>query len=327
MTNRCCGLLLTLLLLASCQSGPVSAPANGSHDLLRRVRFIYEVCIPAPAGTRELRVWVPLPLSDPGVQEVDDLRVFAPGAIVRQTRESRHGNSMAFVTVRAPTGPLAVRWEATITRWEDSGQGMLPLSERYLEANRLVPVDGAALDLARKLGVDTAITPVSTRAKTIYDDVLAAMKYDKKHEGWGRGSFEHATTVCKGNCTDFHARFIGTGRAAGIASRFTMGVPMKPGPGTYNSYHCWAHWHDGAHWRPVDISEADKVVAEDPETAERFFGVLGRDRIGLSVGRDIVLSPPQESGVLNYFVFPHAEADGKSMKLDKSMWTFSWRDV
>ena len=154
------------------------------------------------------------------------------------------------------------------------------------------------------------------------------MDYDKKTPGWGLGDFDRAVEVCRGNCTDFHARFIGTGRAADIPTRFTMGIPMKPKPsGTYNSYHCWAHWHDGQSWHPVDISEADKIVKKDPAGAERFFGHLSPHRIALAVGRDLVLNPPQAAEPLNYFVFPHAEANGATMKLDKTMWTFSYQDV
>ena len=101
---------------------------------------------------------------------------------------------------------------------------------------------------------------------------------------------------------------------------------LGSGKTSYNSYHCWAHWYDGRHWRPVDISEADKVVTKDPAKAAWFFGHLDQNRLSLTFGRDITLEPAQQGGELNYFVFPYAEADGNKMKLDKSMWLFSWED-
>ena len=167
------------------------------------------------------------------------------------------------------------------------------------------------------------------KAKKIYQDILDGMEYDKKTPGYGKGDFLRSLTVCKGNCTDFHARFMGVGRAAGIPVRFTMGIPLKAGKNSYNSYHCWAHWYDETSktWKPVDISEADKVVAKDPVKAAWFFGNLDPDRITLTYGRDVALEPKQEAQPLNYVVFPHAEADGKAMKLDKSMWTFTWKDL
>ena len=35
----------------------------------------------------------------------------------------------------------------------------------------------------------------------------------------------------------------------------------------------------------------------------------------------------QAGAPLNYAVFPYAEADGQPVKLDKSMWSFTWADV
>ncbi|MAG56232.1 MAG: hypothetical protein CMJ83_08080 [Planctomycetes bacterium] len=320
------GIALLAALLAGCAR--VDCGARAPETSWRQYSFTYSTTIPAqPAGTKRLSVWLPLPLVDPGVQDVADLKVEAPGTTVRQTTEARYGNRMLHAVVLDPSTPATISWSATITRYQDVGQGSLPNQEWYLRANALIPVGGVALDLARELQVDDQTVPVATRAQTVYDDVLAAMAYDKKHDGWGQGSFEHATTVCMGNCTDFHARFIGTMRAARIPSRFTMGIPMTPGAGEYDSYHCWAHWLDGEHWKPVDISEADKIVANDPELAARFFGRLGYDRLALSIGRDITLEPPQQSGPLNYFVFPHAEADGQKVNLSKSDWTFTWSDA
>jgi len=319
--SRLCLFVLGWSVLSGCSS----TEHAGSSTPSRRYTFTYEVTVPETAG-EVMQVWLPLPLEDPGVQEVLRVDVQSTKGEVRRTREAKYGNPMAHVRVEDPSTPTTIRWTAEIRRWDDVGQGSGPVSGWFLRANELIPVDGTAAVLARRLRVDDSTIPVSARARTVYDDVLASMVYDKKHAGWGRGSFEHATTVCMGNCTDFHARFIGVSRAAEIPSRFTMGIPLKPGPGTYNSYHCWAHWYDGKHWRPVDISEADKIVADDPAGAALFFGNLGRDRLALSIGRDLTLSPPQAGAPLSYFVFPHAEVDGKPVALGKKDWVFGWAD-
>jgi transglutaminase-like putative cysteine protease len=285
------------------------------------------VTVPAaPAGTRSLDVWVPLPQEDPGVQEVSNLRVDAdvPHEV---TSDPEFGNRMIHVRLSQPSGETRIAWSADIVRYEDSGQGSLPTSRRYLAPNARIPLDGKALVMARKIGAASGDLDLEARAKRIYDDVLDGMAYDKSGTGWGQGDFEHAVTVCKGNCTDFHARFIGIGRASNIPVRFTMGIPLKAGKNAYNSYHCWAHWYDGKYWRPVDISEADKVADKDPARAGWYFGNLGHDRIALTFGRDITLSPPQRGEKLNYFVFPYAEADGEPMKLAETMWLFTWKDL
>lgn len=56
----------------------------------------------------------------------------------------------------------------------------------------------------------------------------------------------------------------------------------------------------------MDISEAHK----DPGLKEYYFGSLTEDRIDLSVGRDLVLEPPQKGPPLNFFFGPHIELDG-----------------
>ncbi|NIN98761.1 MAG: transglutaminase domain-containing protein, partial [Anaerolineae bacterium] len=63
-------------------------------------------------------------------------------------------------------------------------------------------------------------------------------------------------------------------------------------------YHCWAKFFlPGAGWVPVDISEADK----HPSKVDYFFGTICENRVAFSVGRDILLTPPQQGERLNYF--------------------------
>lgn len=322
--------VLAMALAACAPSGGNSpdggAPSPGPGD--RHFRFTYEATIPVPDGAAAVDAWAPLPLEDPGVQRVYGLEIETRGGVRQETADPVHNNRMIHVRGAGENGAISIRWTANVIRSQDTGQGSLPVSPRHTQANALVPVDGEAAKLAQRLGTTDAAIPVKTRARTIYDDVLSEMAYDKSGEGWGRGDFHHAITVCRGNCTDFHARFIGTARASGIPTRFTMGIPMKPAPtGSYDSYHCWAHWHDGSTWQPVDISEARKVVESNPEKARAFFGWQDADRISLTFERDIDLVPKQKGPPLNYFVFPYAEADGTPVKLSKENWRFHWADI
>jgi transglutaminase-like putative cysteine protease len=226
-------------------------------------------------------------------------------------REREYGNRMIHVGVDDPAADLVVQWTATITRTGDVGQGKGRVSERFLQADSLVPLEGEAAAMANELGLDDRDVPLVERARKAYDTVLTTMQYDKTAEGWGRGDFARACTVGKGNCTDFHAKFQGIARAGGIPVRFTMGVPLSSAPeGVAGGYHCWAHWHDGKRWRPVDISEAQKILAKDPAKAEWFFGHLDPDRVALTVGRDLTLAPPQAGKPLIFFAYPHVEVDG-----------------
>lgn len=325
---------LLLLGLLDCHQVEKSSMETGEETVevgSRSFEFVYSTTVPSPPpGTRTLRIWIPLPLEDPGVQEVADLRTWVDGepSRGRQTRDPVFGNRIFFLSVTNPSRETEIKWSAKITRYEDLGQGRLPNLPEFLAPNRLIPLDGEARELALTLGADRSELPLTDRVFRIYENVLDEMEYDKKVPGFGLGDFGRSLTVCKGNCTDFHARFIGTARAGEIPCRFTMGIPLKSAAsGSYDSYHCWAHWFDLGSWRPVDISEADKIAAFDPEGARRFFGALDPDRIALTMGRDLVLEPPQAGPPLNYFVFPYVEADGVEVPMDEHRWEFKYANL
>ena len=98
-------------------------------------------------------------------------------------------------------------------------------------------------------------------------------------------------------------------RSEGIPVRFAIGFPLPVGKheGAVTGYHCWADFYADGSWVPVDISEAWK----DQSKKEYFFGAHDENRIQLSFGRDIQLSPKQSGGPLNYFVYPYVEVGGQ----------------
>ena len=69
----------------------------------------------------------------------------------------------------------------------------------------------------------------------------------------------------------------------------------------------------------MDASEASK----NPAQREYFFGAHDENRVELSKGRDLVLTPKQQGNPLNYFVYPYAELDGKPLALESK---FSFQD-
>jgi transglutaminase-like putative cysteine protease len=191
-----------------------------------------------------------------------------------------------------------------------------------LEPDRLVPLDGLIGDLSRS-ETKNQEKPLD-KARAIYKYVLSTMRYDKTGEGWGKGDAIFACNAKRGNCTDFHALFIGMMRAAGIPARFEIGFPLPrdKNAAEIGGYHCWAQfWVDGLGWVPVDASEAWK----DASRRDYFFGAHDANRILFSRGRDIHLDPPQEGNPLNCFVYPYAELDGKPWIGLQS--TFSFRDL
>lgn len=169
----------------------------------------------------------------------------------------------------------------------------------------------------RKLATEVTAGRKTTidQAQAIYDHLLATMKYDKTIPGWGKGDTERACDIRAGNCTDFHSLFLSLARAKGIPSRFVIGFPLPSnGPakdGQVKGYHCWAEFYvKGKGWIPVDASDASK--SSDPAVRKYLFGNLDPNRVQVTMGRDLVLEP-RTAQPLNYFIYPHAEANGEEV--------------
>jgi transglutaminase-like putative cysteine protease len=149
------------------------------------------------------------------------------------------------------------------------------------------------------------------KARALYFYVLSRVAYDKSGQGWGQGDVLYVCKAGKGNCTDFHSFFIALALAEGIPARFRMGFSLPAeANGSIGSYHCWAEFHAPSRgWVPVDISEAWKRPAKAPY----YFGTLDQNRVLVSTGRQIILSPRQKGEPLNYLSRPYAEINGEPL--------------
>jgi transglutaminase-like putative cysteine protease len=278
-----------------------------------------------PAGTKQLRVWLPVPQDSPS-QTIRDLKFsLEPQFGV----EPKYGNKIAFFSIANPESSASITMSFSCTRLETivdldqvktDGKDAQDSFEVFKKADKLVTVDREIKKLSDEICAGKTTTVEKARA--IYDYALTRMTYDKTGTGWGTGSTKFACEVGKGNCTDFHALFNSLCRAQGIASGFEIGLYLpyerNQSEEKLGGYHCWAFFRvPGKTWVPVDCSEADRF----PERASYFFGAHTPNRITLSTGRDIDLVPQQAGPPLNYFLNPYAEADGQPIATNKS-WSF-----
>ncbi|HEV2803111.1 MAG TPA: transglutaminase-like domain-containing protein [Pyrinomonadaceae bacterium] len=302
----------------------------------RQFQFEYRATVrEIPAGTRKFDLWIPVPHDTP-FQKITALDIDSPQPYKLHTAE--YGNKVLHLSLNNPApGALtltmrfnAVRREHIQARLRAAAHTPLlreerdPYMARWLQPDRLVPIDGKVREWAREV-VDAAGAKTDLeRARAIYNHVVSTVKYDKSGQGWGRGDIYYACDARRGNCTDFHAIFIGYCRALGIPARFRIGFPLPAdrGAGEVSGYHCWAEFYaEGIGWVPVDASEA----AKDPARREYFFGAHDENRVEFTTGRDLVLSPKQQGAPLNYFIYPYAEADGQPLAAIER--TFAYRDA
>lgn len=309
---------LALALAIPWVAGPVRADDRGDgKPAVRRTAFRYQASYASiPKSAASFDMWVPLPWADDH-QEITNLVVQSPGGsmFTEETHGNRvyHGSSgprggvpfnidvqfyvkRTAIPVVDPARPLASRPDAP----EDL--------TRYMEPSSLVPIDGEAKSLARK--VTKGIKDVHGRAKAIFDWVVSKIKLSQEGEGWGRGDFKYAVSTKTGNSLDLAAAFVGLARASQIPAREVLGFRLPPGreEGFLSGYHAWAEfWLPGFGWVPVDPAAAQ----ENPSRVDRYFTGQDENVIRFSVGRDIKLLPPQRGEPLNYLLYPFAEAGGK----------------
>lgn len=332
----CMAALLALPMMAF-QPGAKASTGDSAAGPARAFDFVYQVTIdPAPAGN--VKVWIPIAQSDSNqdvvLKTVSGLD--SPQVTKHEIRDrSEYGNRYLYAEIVKSATPVTVALAYQVERKQYSRGGLNDLMRhnrdsdpappdvaRFLAPDRLVPINDRFKSMAAEItrGKNGDVE----KAYAIYDYVFHTLRYDKSGEGWGRGDAMWACDAKHGNCTDFHSLFIALMRAEKIPARFEIGFPLPEGKteGEIPGYHCWAEFYvSGLGWVPVDISEA----WQNPAKHDFFFGSIDTNRVQFTIGRDLILSPPQSGPPVNYLVYPYAELDGQPY--DKVQKKFSFRDI
>jgi hypothetical protein len=281
------------------------------HDAFE---FRYQATLPALTG--RARCWIPLAASDE-FQKVTVKSIRAPGTQKTLT-DSAHSNRVLFLELGPGDGGKSIEIVYDVFRVEKGAYADDPArAATHLKPERMVPSDDKVRTIAEKAVEGRADTLM--RARALYDHVIDQMRYMKFGEGWGQGDAVYACNALYGNCTDYHAYFIGLARSIGIPARFAIGaaIPSERNDGGTDGYHCWAEFYAEGKWWPVDISEGDKFSA----LSMYYFGHHPANRFEFSRGRDLVLDPGPASGPINFLAYPFLEVDGKPQKV-KTLFLF-----
>jgi transglutaminase-like putative cysteine protease len=276
-----------------------------------------------PQGARA-RVWFPVPKTDV-YQTISNLAF--SGTEMPQVANDAHGNRIAHALV-PDGGRIVMRFDAVrrerIRTFAVAEPKPAP-PDCCLHPDRLAPFDAKIRSWATEVAVAAGARTDLEKARAIYNHVVATVRYDKSGKGWGRGDIYYACETRRGNCTDFHAIFIGYCRTLGIPARFAIGVPLPAARGAVEiaGYHCWAEFFaNGIGWIPIDASEG----AKDPSRRTYFFGAHDENRIEFSRGRDLTLVPQQKSSPVNFLIDAYAELDGKPFSGVKTLIKFRDRE-
>ena len=280
--------------------------------------FLYRATLPEITDTA--RMWIPMPATD-AFQKVTIKAIEAP---VDQEilEDDEHGNKVLFLTLDPEDSGKTIAIRYGVERLEKGvyvDESRPP--DKYLRPERLVPDNENFRAIAEE--VVEGKQGELVRARALYDHTIDRMRYMKFGSGYGQGDAVYACDSRTGNCTDFHSYFIALSRSVGIPARFAIGasIPSERDAGGISGYHCWAEFYTDGRWWPIDISEGDKCS----RLSTYFFGHHPANRIKLSRGRDIVVSPGPASGPINFHAYPVLEV-GEKLAKTKVEFSFNRRD-
>jgi hypothetical protein len=294
-----------------------SARLKGVIEEKDSFEFTYQVTL--PRLEMDARMWLPLPVTD-SFQKVQTLAIKAPG---KQTQidDGAHKNKVLLLELGPQHSGQQVEMRFAVERIEKPSYAE-PLKDPapYLKSDRLVPITDEFRQLAQEAikGKETDLM----KGRALYDHVMDRMSYKKVGDKYGKGDAVYACDSKTGNCSDYHSYFIAVARSVGIPARFAVGaaIPSARDEGGISGYHCWAEFYADGKWWPIDVSEGDKYSS----LSSYYFGHHPANRIELSRGRDLVLSPGPQSGPINFLAHPTLEVGGKHVRT-KAKFSFQRR--
>lgn len=287
------------------------AVEGASSDLLGIIQgtdkfeFYYQADLPEIKG--DAKMWIPIAQSD-SFQTIKIVSLTAPGK-QKMLEEKEYDNSILYLELRPGDSRKKIEVVYEVVRLEKgSYKAQMPIDKKYLEANLLMPVGGRFTEIATQTIKGKEKDGHLVQARALYDYIIDNMRY-MKYGNYGKGDAEYACDSRTGNCSEFHSFFIALARSIGIPARFAIGasIPSERNEGGIDGYHCWAEFYAEGKWWPLDISEGNKYTA----LATYYFGRHPANRIELSRGRDLKVTPGPVSGPINFLVFPLLEIDGE----------------
>ena len=249
-----CGLLGIASLLPAEQAPKIVLPdvvETRTVELTQKVRIA-----DVPSGSRELRLWVPVP-SDRTWQRVLDISVDqAPGTWEIVSQPGGRGEFL-YVEVKDPkAGAVEVAVTCVVERrgvsFPLADAGALPEIQPALfqESLDLEAPLMMADDNIRKLAADACgnENDIGRQAVLLVRKVAELADHyskDPSKPHCGRGSAQDCLVNGGGCCTDLHSLFIAMARSRGIATRMQYGYRLldaKEGEAFDPGYRCWVEY-------------------------------------------------------------------------------------
>lgn len=301
-------------------------------------RLSYRVTLPeSPAPAR---LWIPVPwLEDSHFQRNNgtiwsgnaDRVVFDPLQKMRQPAVYAEWTKPGVRTLEVGTIVKTLDRNVPLAAVRSKAAAALPTGTgEYLKPTAHMPLDGVVKSTAQA-ATRGAATPLE-RARAIYDWVVAHSSFDETTPGCGSANIKAMLDSGKlfGRSADVNGLFVALARASGIPARLAYGIridesKVAPFLGGYGDVsrkqHARAEFYlAGTGWVPVDASDAvmalnfGAVGRDDPKVValrNKLFGSWEMNWVAYNYEDAVALQPRAPAQPLPYFVYPHAELNGK----------------
>lgn len=292
---------------------------------------------------KKVRLWIPVPHNS-DYQTVENV-AYDTGKAKAELNTDALGNQMLYVEWDKDAEPAdrIVKLNFDVKRdevirpelKEDDKEELTDEVKKELEPSKNLPLNDQVKNKAKE--ITEGKTTDLEKARAIYDWVIANMNRNEDVKGCGEGDVcALLDTTMSGKCTDINSMFVALCRAAGIPAREHFGIRINADDITKNQ-HCWTEFYlKGTGWVSADAADVLKAVLknnwtkdqqEAKDKQEYYWGNCDAERIILSDGRDLTLSPAQDGETLNDFGYPYAEVDGEKIDNytpDKFIYTYSF---
>lgn len=306
----------------------------------RGYRLTYQITLPAAGKVAKL--WLPLPDSTDTAYQFTQGNNWSGEATASAFYMLPGTTSPVFFAIWKRGEERTVKVSSIIKTayrttdlsfYQSPSKTLIPQNvQHYLRSTNRIPLDNTVKKLAHAITTQAnAHTPLQ-QVRAIYDWVIDNFNYDNNVRGQGKGDVQHMLSKedLSGKCVDIHSLFVGLVRASGVPARVQYGIRVGESSLNKNlgksgdissSQHCQAEFYlAGFGWVPVDPSDVVKVAALDSlpknhavisQLREQLFGAWEMNWVAFNNGESVDLGKECVAGKLPFFLYPHAEIDGK----------------
>ncbi len=229
----------------------------------------FSAVVTAPAKTKKLRVWMPLPQTD-ATQEIVEGQIYSFPINVKPKIDSEpvHGNRFVYFEFDAPEGAQMIRhtYKATThdLKWNIDPKKVQKVEKWPESFAPYLRAEDQAVVVNDK--VKQVLSEILPELKDPFDNVSqiiawtnANMKYTHDNASLAASS-QHAIENRAGHCSDYHGLCAAFGRVLGYPTRVTYGI--NPFPKASPSHCKLEVFLPPYGWVSFDVSETQKLVEQ-----------------------------------------------------------------